>query len=717
MKSIFSAVIFLLISSSAALTQTSQKDSSADHFLSTVVVTADRFPNRILTSTTAVNYIPSAEALKYPVTSLSEIFYTVPGIIINDKSGLGYDPVISSRGYYGGGEAEYALLFIDGVQINDLETGLITWNFLDINTIENIEIVRGGSSALYGDAAIGGVVNITTKKHSKSFFAKAGSFDTYSAGLNFSTPVNDYLINFYLAGEKTGGFRQNSSRTGFNFGGNCFIDLRGNSYLKFSTNNQIQDLKKPGPFPEGIKGPSESYSLPLFKADKSDEKRFNFITEYLNASSWDGSIKLQIAYKYKNSVNTATFFNSVPVFDPLTFSPVGIYDTSLFGDTKKRELSVNEIRLSGNYYSDLQFLRFTVGSDANFGFYTSRHFSIFNGFEEDYSNSFSELNELVNDANGKRQDYAFYLNSELSPVERLKVNMGMRFDIIYDNYKSQLPDTSVTISNSALSPKAGLNFLFAEGKYYTGSIFANYNRAFKAPTVDQLMNLSSLDFGVFLPAGGSKPEFIPVKAAPFANPNLKPEKSTSFEAGSYNILKIFTHFTAAVSASVYTSDVTDEIDFDLSTFRYENIDKTRHRGFEGGLNLDYKGLITGFMNYTINEVKFRSGTNKDKLVKGVPGNVLAAGINFSGIFGFYFGLIVTSYSNTYLDDENTQKLNGFSTAGFRAGYKLGIVNLQLDIRNLLDKKYSSTGYLLNGQKFLFPSAGRTILGGISINFD
>lgn len=707
---------FLTVLLSDLFPQTTTSDSIPRHSLQTVVITADKFPNNILTSTSAVNIITIDRTVELPAKNFYEVLSLIPGISINDKNGLGFDPIISMRGFYGGGEAEYVLVFVDGVQNNDLETGLINWNFLDIN---NIEVVRGGSSALYGDAAIGGVINITTKKQSKSFFARAGSYNSYSGGINYSSLIKNNLFNFYLIGDQSKGFRENSDWFSLSFGGNYFVDLTLNSFLKFSSNNQIINYDEPGPILEGQFQNSEDYSMPLYKSDNSKERRYNFYSEYSNQLSKNENLKFQLGFKHKNSENTNTFTNIVPIVDPQTFNPMGVYDTSLFGDTKKRELSINEIRLSGNYFSNLNSIktRFTIGADANFGFYTSKYFNVFNGFEEDYENLFSEQNKKINDVKGNRQDYAAYINNEFSPYKKLKLNFGLRFDQINDDYKSTIPDSSIKISNSALSPKAGINLLFAEGERYSGSIYANYNKAFKAPTIDQLTNLNQLDFGVFVPVAENQFMFFPFQAEPFANSNLKPQKSATVEFGSYNIIKILNDLSAEISATVYQSDVSDEIDFDLSTFRYENIDKTRHRGLESGINFNFKNSLNGFLNYTINEVKFRSGNYENNFVKGIPENILSAGVRFSDILGFYTGITFNSYSNIFLDDENSAKLNDFNTTGIRIGYKYKKIDFQIDVKNLFDKKYNSIGYLLNGEKYSYPAAGRTFYGGVKINLE
>ena len=64
-------------------------------------------------------------------------------------------PVVSARGFFGGSEAEYVRLLIDGVPSGDVESGLIDWSRLPLAAIRRVEAARGPGASFYGDAAIG----------------------------------------------------------------------------------------------------------------------------------------------------------------------------------------------------------------------------------------------------------------------------------------------------------------------------------------------------------------------------------------------------------------------------------------------------------------------------------------------------------------------------------------------------------------------------------
>ena len=139
-----------------------QDDSERIYQLEETVVTAERIENSLFASTAAVSVRTSAEMEFLPLKNLAAALETFPGISFLHRDGLGRDPLATLRGFYGGGEAEYLLVMIDGRPINELEKGLMNWSAIPLASISSIEFLRGGASSLYGDAAIGGVVNVVT---------------------------------------------------------------------------------------------------------------------------------------------------------------------------------------------------------------------------------------------------------------------------------------------------------------------------------------------------------------------------------------------------------------------------------------------------------------------------------------------------------------------------------------------------------------------------
>ena len=130
--------------------------------LEETIVTAERMGHSLLESTAAVSVRTDAEMEYFPLKNLADALETLTGIAFLNRDGLGRDSLATLRGFYGGGEAEYLLVMIDGKPINELEKGLMNWNAIPLSSIKSIEFLRGGASSLYGDSAIGGIVKVVT---------------------------------------------------------------------------------------------------------------------------------------------------------------------------------------------------------------------------------------------------------------------------------------------------------------------------------------------------------------------------------------------------------------------------------------------------------------------------------------------------------------------------------------------------------------------------
>ena len=129
-----------------------------------ILVVGDRANVKLKESTMPSGVLTKAELVTLPIKNLTDAISYLPGITFASLDASGHTPIPIIRGYYGGGEAEYLLLLIDGVPVNDFNNGIADWNILPINHVEKIELIRGGGSSTYGGLAIGGVINVITKR-------------------------------------------------------------------------------------------------------------------------------------------------------------------------------------------------------------------------------------------------------------------------------------------------------------------------------------------------------------------------------------------------------------------------------------------------------------------------------------------------------------------------------------------------------------------------
>ncbi|MDX4956374.1 TonB-dependent receptor domain-containing protein [Delftia acidovorans] len=200
-------------------------DNKADTSLSTVVVTASGTAVDIKEAPASISVITREDIERKPVTSIGELLSTIPGVT-GGLSGTGAQSKIKLRGL----PEKYTLILVDGKRqgnsagINyrdDLGSQDLDW--ISPEMIERIEVVRGPMSSLYGSDAMGGVINIITRKIGKRWsgsttlnYSKPSDGDrgdTRQLGFNISGPLSDKFglrlggnYTDRAADENTGGF-------------------------------------------------------------------------------------------------------------------------------------------------------------------------------------------------------------------------------------------------------------------------------------------------------------------------------------------------------------------------------------------------------------------------------------------------------------------------------------------------------------------------------
>ena len=169
------------------------QDSLQIEQLDEVVITDSRFELKRENSGKTVIKITKEELENNQGRSLAQLINTKSGMEINGTRGVAGQNVSS---FIRGGNNRQVLVLIDGVQINDpsLVNNEFDLRYIDLNSIESVEIIKGASSTLYGNAAATAVINITTKKASK----KQISANFLSIiGSNQSQDENDYRIESF----------------------------------------------------------------------------------------------------------------------------------------------------------------------------------------------------------------------------------------------------------------------------------------------------------------------------------------------------------------------------------------------------------------------------------------------------------------------------------------------------------------------------------------
>ena len=291
--------------------------------------------------------------------------------------------------------------------------------------------------------------------------------------------------------------------------------------------------------------------------------------------------------------------------------------------------------------------------------------------------------------NGTRRDAGLFVSGSWNVCSRCRVTAGVRRDSIRDDF-------GASSNSSATSPRAA--FTLAAGE---ASFFIQLSRAFKAPTLDQRFDPRPFpDF-----RGGT---------FTISNPDLRPQRARNLEAGASG-----GHRGAKWSLVAYRMNVTDEIDFDPSTFTYRNIGSSIHRGVEASLSLGTFARITPAFTYAWTSVADEA--NRDQQLKNIPEHVAQALISADLPHSVSLDVVYRYMHGRFLDDAGAFAEPDVSRVDLRIARAFGAARISADLLNATNAHYNELGYVLadfKGQPtpLEFPAPGRSLRLGVTWTF-
>lgn len=677
-------------------------DSTYLYDLDAVVVTAERSATPLAASMAATSVLQGDELRRLPVRNLADALQQTPGFTFLDFDGSGRDPQPVVRGFYGGGEAEYLVVLLDGQPFGELSSGLVNWDLVPLAAVQRIEIVRGGASSLYGDAAMGGVVNVITRSgeaRQSSWRLAADELGSLEGGGAFSTEVDGRVLSLFGDVQRTDGYRDHAQRWNATAGGSLGLVAGPRRSVAVSVLAHRRVYEEPGPLATAALDESRVQSTPFYRFDETDERLYRLALK--GDAELAGSARLSgyLAAEHQAQDGVRT----------LALSPE-------FADSKDRRASADrllgsvQVELSG---SSLPWQpRLLAGTDLSVGSAETGYYEYLSGDEGAYRGTAPEAGEAVARGDVSRSAAAAFVRAEARPASALTLTLGGRLDWLRDTFEPRGPSAGErkTTRHVAFSPKAGINLRYIEKGLHVGHLYANIGRSFKAPTLEQLFD----------------PRPIPVPFPPFAistsSAQLDPQYGTSVELGLYHRAELLPdRLGLELTMAGYQMDMEDEIDFDIQQFKYVNIGKSRHRGLEAGLKLHGPGSTTVFANYTLQDVVSRQGAFAGKNLKAIPRHVLSGGVSAAHGSGLAGSLLATSAQGIWLDDANTLELPGYTRVDARLSYpilsagRMGPLRLSLNVINLFDRAYSTTGFpdpAGTGVVYYYPAAGRVFEVGL-----
>ena len=186
--------------------------------LDTVVVTADRKARSVDETLVPVTILTRKVIERYQANSVQELLTRVVGVSMTNNGGAGQALGIRIRG----ANSNQTLVLVDGIKINMASAGLASLEHLPVDSIERIEVVHGSRSSLYGSEAIGGVIQIFTRKGKTGFHPEvnlqAGSHNSYKLNTNLNGGNGTTWYNLNVGKEQTDGFNACNLSKG------CFVN-------------------------------------------------------------------------------------------------------------------------------------------------------------------------------------------------------------------------------------------------------------------------------------------------------------------------------------------------------------------------------------------------------------------------------------------------------------------------------------------------------------
>ena len=685
--------VLLLAAASRVAAQTPTVPDSAGQPLPSVVVTADRVPGILGTHTGMVNRLSADELSRQPLQRLTDGLRSVPGFIVLNAGSLGDQPRLVIRGFYGGGETDYAAVLMDGVPLTSLTAGLANWDIIPIVAVRAIEVMPGSSSALYGDAALGGVVNIITSGRVASparWLLTGGQYGGREGSGAWSGVQGEREFSAFGGYRRSEGFRAHEHADVTSLGGSADLYRSARGALSVSILDHARRIDDPGPLPDALLETSPRASVPFY--------RFDEVAEQLRRVSLRGSAQINESSSLSGYVTGEDV--SADVVRTLQLSPD-------FADTKSRRTISRRLISSAQIATDLKGTpwpqRLMVGTDISLGDLSSEYRPLLMGTVADYAVQGIHAGDVDASGSGGRDAAAAFVHWENLVSSRLRLVAGGRMDWIRDVYRSEVPSKPRSHSlHRSFSPKLGLNFGYLESARQNGHAYLSFSRSFKAPTLDQLFD--------------QRP--IPIPDPPYSvtvsNPDLRPQHGTAVEAGVIHRAALGNATTIDLTAALYRQEMRDELDFDLAQFRYVNVSQSRHKGIELGAQVNALAGTSMFGTFTRQSVIALNGSNAGRELKAIPRQSSSAGIT-GGPSRLRATLSVSDMRGAFLDDANQRGLPSFTRVDARLSTTAASLRFNLDLINALDRKLVSTGFpdpSGSGIAYYYPAARRVLQVGV-----
>ena len=652
--------------------------------LDEVVVRATRIDKRIREIPAAISVITKDDIQRArQQLALDESLAAIPGVFIQSPYNFSRDQRIAIRGF--GARSPFGIrgvkIIVDGIP-ESLPDGSGQSDAIDLGSTEQIEVIRGPSSSLYGNAS-GGVINITSERGPATPFVESrlsvGDYDFNQVQLKAGGDTGriNYLLN--VSKLQFDGYRAHSKTENTLLNARITYAVDDESELGIVLNATDQPVAED---PGGINlaqaqadpASARQRDVDFDSGETLEQQRFGLT--YRKSFGERHEIRLRNHYVWRDFANRLPFTGG--------------------GST--------------------QFERFYVGGGASYAYngeLLGQPNSLIVGLDVDrqdddrqrYDNNMGTLGPLIADQVELVTNIGLFLQNEIQLTDKVALTVGLRYDEIEyeveDNFLGDGNDSAKRTLDE-VSPMIGVLYTPVE----SASFYATVSTAFEAPTTVELTNPSG--------TGGF-------------NPDVAPQLATNYELGVKGAIGERNRYEVAL----FSIDVEDElIPFDLGGRDiYENAGKSSRDGVELSFASEPIDGLTMQVAYTNSDFTFDRFVADDgsdfsgNTIPGIPENVLRGEIAYAHSSGFYGMLDVRNVGEIFANNDNSVVVDSYTVVNLRAGladWRLGNWELEpfVGLNNLTDESYSAEIRINNfGGRYYEPAPDRHFYGGLSIRYN
>lgn len=694
-------------------TSYSQDDpvDSLEYKTDEIIITGTRVEQKIIDIPYPVMRINQTNWITSRKVGVQDILQTIPGLFLQPRYG-NHDTRITIRGY--GSRSNTGIrgvrILLDGIPESEPD-GQTRIEAIDFDAIGKIELVRGYSSSLYTNAP-GGVINFLTDKYFPvSFFQlnnEFGSFDLRKNG--FKMGINSKTSRFMTSYsyQNYAGYRQHSQEYQHRLNSLFEADFAPNSKLSVYGYYVNGLIKLPGALT--LEQYNTNDTAANIRSLNRDEKRYS--------RKGRVGVTLLTSLEKGNMKHTfeATGYGTIKIFDRVART-YRLFTRNGIGGSFRY---VNKYTFGGKLKSNQRTNEFTIGTDLFYQDGPIREFTNAGGVKGD--DLIGVSNEVIANVGAYALD-----QFELIP-QKLSLLVSGRYDrVIYDFQDELAGFRDTTRIFAEFTPKAALNFKLTPHI----ALYTSFGLGFDSPAGNELDNyVYSSDNGQHT-----------------INPDLKPQKSTSFEAGIKGEIASFKkkYFkNTFFELSFYNTKIEDVIvpfvvDGDVY---FRNAAVSKRTGIEVGVNSEVvKGLtLKGAFTYQdFKYDKYEAGTidstgtltNVDYSGNFEPSNpkmFLSGDIMYQHTFAKKYTVYVKSnfqhVGEMFVNDANVDSLKtaSYSLINAQIGFDLNFDKFRLvaygGLNNIADKKYVAfININSDANKDYYESGpGRNFFGGLTLAY-